>query len=103
MTVDRPLDNCTLPSGDLATRIDSWRTLLARATARRRGTGDVVLEFPAVPDLAALLAGLAVAETDCCGFVSFELAIAAGSVHLRVTGDGDDGRRLLDGMFDAAT
>lgn len=66
---------CTLDPAAIGDRVQEWRTLVARATARMTAAdGTARLEFGRDIDVAAL-AALAAAEQTCCRFFSFTLRI----------------------------
>jgi hypothetical protein len=77
---------CTLPTVAQPLRRDEFDDLFARdlVSVTRKSSQQVRLELRADPAVAARAAGLAVKETGCCSFFSFELAIAHGQVSLTV-------------------
>jgi DNA-binding transcriptional MerR regulator len=77
---------CTLEAADRPRRLEEWRTLLARATAREAVDGGVRLRFPFEADLAAEVARLAAAEQACCSFFDFTVRIAKAGLALEVRG-----------------
>ena len=61
-------------------RVDAWRDVLAQAAGNEGGR----FTFPPDRALAARLADLATAETQCCGHFRFDLAISAAELTLRI-------------------
>jgi hypothetical protein len=76
---------CSLGAGDLTDRLAQWRRLLTSVTSTTRGAGshEVVLDF-GVQTPVAEIAALCADEVSCCAFFTFELAISATAVRLRI-------------------
>lgn len=92
---------CTLVPDQLHQRLDDWQTLLADAVHRQDIPAGVRLQFPPTVDVAAITT-LAAAEQACCGFFTFTLTIAAGTVTLDITAP-DDAQPMVDALVGAAT
>lgn len=78
---------CTLPTDQVADRLDDWNTLLSGAT-RTAIEGGVRIELDdhiAVADIARLAA----VEQDCCRFFAFQLTIDQRGTALDVTAPPD--------------
>jgi hypothetical protein len=77
---------CSLGAGDLTDRLAQWRRLLTAVTSTTRGAGahEVVLDF-GVQTPVAEIAALCAEEVACCPFFTFELAISASAVRLRIS------------------
>jgi hypothetical protein len=79
---------CTLGPADGRDRIAQWRALRERAGAEVRREGAVLtLRFEPQPGVLEELSGLAAAEAECCGFVTWHAALDDGAPTLTVTGD----------------
>jgi DNA-binding transcriptional MerR regulator len=78
--------SCTLEAGEAEQRLDDWRALQGKATAREAVVDGVRLRFPAEAGLATEVARLAAAEHSCCAFLDFTLRIVGGSIALEVRG-----------------
>lgn len=79
---------CSLGPADQATRIDEWRDVLVRVTARAPVDGGLRLTL--APDApVAEIARLAVAEQACCQFFSFALTVDGRGTALEVTAPAD--------------
>lgn len=80
---------CTLPTVERPVRRAEFDDLFARdalAVVRASPTRTLV-DLRADPETAARAAALAVRETGCCSFFTFDLAIGAGAVTLGVATD----------------
>lgn len=78
---------CTLPTLEQPLRRAEFDDLFAQDVVgvTQESPRRVRLELRAAPDAAARAAGLAVRETGCCSFFTFELAITDGRVSLIVS------------------
>jgi len=77
---------CTLPDADRPVRRDGWHALLGSATiATADGPRTARFEFPADPETAAAVAGLASDEVACCAFFEFGIRVREGGLELRAT------------------
>jgi MerR family copper efflux transcriptional regulator len=75
---------CTLDAGAMPQRLDEWRAVLDRATARRStGVGGLRVEFGDEVDLPQL-SRLMAEEQQCCAFFSFSLTVDHRGVALEV-------------------
>lgn len=83
-------DACTLPSADRPFRVAEFDDFFASGVTRATRTDAGGLSFAVRPEAAARAADLAVKETGCCSFFTFELTIATGGVDLLVTAPGHD-------------
>jgi DNA-binding transcriptional MerR regulator len=90
---------CLLEAADQGKRVEEWRRLLARADAREPIDGGLAFRF--APALAGAAAELAVAEQRCCGFLEFNLRLAANGLRLEVRVP-DEAVPLLAGIFGTA-
>ena len=75
---------CTLAPRDVGARLDEWRNALSEATDTRIIDGGYRLCFDHLPDIAARLGALSVAETACCGFFRFSLVATADTLTLDI-------------------
>jgi hypothetical protein len=77
---------CTLPTVEHPLRREEFDALFVQdvRSVVRESPGRVCLELRTEPDAAARAAGLAVQETGCCSFFTFELVISDGSVSLAI-------------------
>jgi len=96
----RPI-GCTLSAAQVPGRMADWEALLTRAGDREAIDGGLRIRFPADPELAAELAGLAAAEQDCCSFYEFTIGIVPGATVLEVRAPAD-AAVLVDALFDVA-
>lgn len=78
---------CTLPTVEQPLRRAEFDGLFAEdvLNVSHESPHRLRLQLRADPDAAARAAGLAVKETGCCSFFSFDLAIADGTVSLDVS------------------
>jgi DNA-binding transcriptional MerR regulator len=97
---------CTLDAGEVSTRVDEWRALLAdkqellQGVTARRGLDDGLrLEFGANTDITEV-ARLAAAEQGCCRFFTFDLVIDSRGIALEVHAP-PDGQSVLTALFGA--
>jgi hypothetical protein len=84
-----PLEACTLPADDMATRMVWIReAILPHAVARETIAGGVALELRDAPGLAAKLDRLVELERDCCSGIAFghQPSSVAGQRRLEVRG-----------------
>ncbi|WP_248579591.1 hypothetical protein [Nocardioides sp. InS609-2] len=79
-------DACTLPTVEQPLRRAEFDDLFARDVLAVVGESPhrVRLDLRADPAAAARAAGLAVKETGCCSFFTFDLTIADGAVSLGI-------------------
>ncbi len=98
---DDPPIVCTLGAGHIGDRVAEWRAVLSEATTRERAAGGVSFHFPAEVDLASL-AALAMAEQDCCRFLTFGLTIEESGVVLDITGP-DDAQPIISALAGASS
>ena len=80
-------DACTLPTVEQPLRRAEFDSLFAEdvLTVNRESPQRVRLELRADAETAARAAGLAVRETGCCSFFTFELTMTDGRVALVVS------------------
>lgn len=78
---------CTLPTVEQPLRRAEFDDLFAQdvLAVTRESPQLVRLELRADPEAAARAAGLAVKETGCCSFFTFELTMTGGKVALAVS------------------
>ena len=78
---------CTLPTVDQPLRRAEFDALFAQDVASLEQVSPERLRFElrADPDAAARAAALAVKETGCCSFFTFDLSIGDGQVSMTVT------------------
>ncbi len=78
---------CTLPTVEQPLRRAEFDDLFARdvLSVTHESPQRVRLDLRADPEAAARAAGLAVKETGCCSFFTFELAMTGGTVALAVS------------------
>lgn len=78
---------CTLPTVEQPLRRAEFDDLFAQdiLTVTQESPQRVRLELRADPDAAARAAGLAVKETGCCSFFTFELSMTDGKVALAIS------------------
>ncbi|MGH3096220.1 MAG: MerR family transcriptional regulator [Streptosporangiales bacterium] len=100
LTVDRPAAGvaCSLTGQGMNERADEWHRALAGAR-HQEIPGGVVLMLPA--ERAATVAGLAVAEQQCCPFFAFRINLDGPVLHLEVRAPADAAGLLID-LFTAA-
>jgi MerR family transcriptional regulator, copper efflux regulator len=95
---------CTLGAGEMSTRLDAWRAVLAGplsgVSARRAlDDGGLRLEFGPHSDVGEI-ARLAAAEQGCCAFFTFALVVDRRGVALEVHAPAD-GLPVLTALFGA--
>jgi len=80
-------DACTLPTVEQPLRRDEFDDLFAHdvLNVTHESPLHLRLELRTDPAAAARAAGLAVKETGCCSFFTFDLTITDGSVSLTVS------------------
>ncbi|SER81340.1 hypothetical protein [Lentzea albida] len=78
-------DACTLPTADRPFRVAEFDDLLAGAVRHRPEHTRLVLELEPRPEVAARAADLAVRETGCCSFFTFELTATGGALSLAIS------------------
>jgi len=95
---------CTLPLADQAGRVAEFAGLFSSTVrgARRTGPTRLHLDLEPSPEAAARAARLAAAETQCCGFFTFTLTAAGGTLSLDVAVP-DSQVPVLDALADAAS
>jgi hypothetical protein len=78
---------CTLPTVEQPLRRADFDDLFAQDVLRVHQTSpqQIRFELRAAPDVAARAASLAVKETDCCSFFTFDLTITDGKVAMIVS------------------
>jgi hypothetical protein len=78
---------CTLPTVEQPLRRAEFDALFAEdVTGVDRVSGERLrFELRAHPEAAARAAGLAVKETGCCSFFTFDLSISGGTVSMTVS------------------
>ena len=76
---------CTLPTADRPFRVAEFDDLLAGAVRHRPERTRLVVELDPRPEVAARAADLAVRETGCCSFFTFDLTMTGGGVRLAIT------------------
>jgi MerR family transcriptional regulator, copper efflux regulator len=91
---------CSLSADQLGERLADWQSVVGTALSREQIEGGVRIRLPARIDVPAL-AGLAVAEHECCPFFTFVLTIGAHGVALVITAP-DDARPLVDALIGPA-
>jgi hypothetical protein len=90
---------CSLSAAGLATQIDRWRRLAARAMTERAETTDGLrVRFRVGPGVEEELRVLVAVENACCSWADWTVQASPGQVMLDVTSDGD-GIAALHGMF----
>lgn len=80
---------CTLNGDQVGGRVATWRALVDQAVERDATPAGIRLRFRADPELAGKLAELAVAETECCRFLSISLSTAGDAMWLHIEGPAD--------------
>jgi hypothetical protein len=75
---------CTLGAGDFKQRAASIRDL-ARRSLRSSRRQSLSLELTYAPDALSEVEDLVARESECCGFLRFELATDATAVRLTIT------------------
>ncbi|SDL22667.1 hypothetical protein SAMN05216298_3150 [Glycomyces sambucus] len=81
-----PVEACRLPVADQPMRLAAFESLFADAVTGVERVGAHLLRLALAPDpaFAARTAELAVREADCCGFFTFTLTAAQGTLALEV-------------------
>jgi hypothetical protein len=80
---------CTLPTVEQPLRRAEFDALFAEDVTRvdRLSPQQVRFDLRPVPDAAARAAALAVKETGCCSFFTFDLSISDGHVSVTISAD----------------
>jgi DNA-binding transcriptional MerR regulator len=86
---DPPAIACTLGEPDLRRRLADWQAVLSLAVRTVHADEQLRVEFEPGAEVAAELAHLCAAETECCPFFEFSLDITANAVVLTIAGTGD--------------
>jgi hypothetical protein len=78
---------CSLPTVEQPLRRAEFDVLFAEdvTAVEQVGTERVRFELRAHPEAAARAAGLAVKETGCCSFFTFDFSISEGTVSMTVS------------------
>ncbi|WP_330275110.1 hypothetical protein OG205_05300 [Lentzea sp. NBC_00516] len=76
---------CTLPTAERPFRQAEFDELLATAVRHRPERTRLVLDLEPRPEVAARAADLAVRETGCCSFFTFELTATGGGLSLAIS------------------
>ncbi|WP_439658863.1 hypothetical protein ACSHWB_41835 [Lentzea sp. HUAS TT2] len=76
---------CTLPTAERPFRVAEFDELFASGVRHRPERTRLVLELEPRPEVAARAADLAVRETGCCSFFTFELTATRGALSLAIT------------------
>ncbi|MFD4638027.1 hypothetical protein ACFWN2_11975 [Lentzea sp. NPDC058436] len=76
---------CTLPTADRPFRVAELDDLLAGAARHRPSRTRLVVELEPRPEVAARAADLAVRETGCCSFFTFDLTMTGDGVSLAIS------------------
>ncbi|HEX8078596.1 MAG TPA: hypothetical protein VF557_00150 [Jatrophihabitans sp.] len=78
---------CALPTEEQPLRIAEFDTLFSRHVqqVRREGTTRLLLALSSGPEVAATAAALAVRESRCCSFFTFDLRITDSALTLVVS------------------
>jgi hypothetical protein len=78
---------CTLPTAEHPLRRAEFDALFAEdvTSVEQVSPERVRLELRAHPEAAARVAGLAVKETGCCSFFTFDISISDGTVSITVS------------------
>ncbi|MCX2949102.1 hypothetical protein [Lentzea sp. NEAU-D7] len=76
---------CTLPTAERPLRLAEFDDLLAGAARHRPVRTRLVLDLERRPEVAARAADLAVRETGCCSFFTFELTATGGGLSLAIS------------------
>ncbi|SFR04568.1 hypothetical protein SAMN04488564_102558 [Lentzea waywayandensis] len=76
---------CTLPRAERPFRVAEFDELLATAERHRPERTRLVLTLEPRPEVAARAADLAVRETGCCSFFTFELTATGGGLSLAIS------------------
>ena len=85
--VQLPVLHCTLGPEELAQRARNWEAAARRGSVRREaGAGRAVLRYHGPPDLEAELRRLVGLESQCCGFLAFDVARDGDDIVLTVSG-----------------
>ena len=93
---------CSLDSRQAEDRLAQWHAVASAATASTQTAEGWRLRFPADPELAGTVAGLAVAEQACCPSIGFRLELRPGALELHVSVP-DEARRLAAELFGTGT
>jgi hypothetical protein len=82
---------CTLDAHDARARQERWALLTRQAapTVERRDHA-VVLQFPAAAGVYEELASLAAAESECCSFLTWEVAVQGDHPTLTIASPAGD-------------
>jgi hypothetical protein len=80
---------CTLDDRSLAVRGAEWRTLFAEASSREAIEEGARLVFPADVSLQERLQHLIEAESECCAWMTFDVAEVGEQVVVTVSGPPD--------------
>jgi hypothetical protein len=89
---------CTLPTVERPLRAAEFDRVFAEARGVERVSPERVrVELEPSGEVAARVADLAVRETGCCSFFTFELTVGAGAVRLDIT-VGPEHVGVLDGI-----
>lgn len=95
---------CTLPTEDQPFRTAEFDALLRDDLVSLSPVPPqrLLLKLRDHPDVAARAASLAVRETRCCSFFTFEILVTEGGVTMVVSTDGTH-ERVLATLYDRAT
>ena len=86
---------CTLSAQDGKSRLERWRKLGRQAApTMRRTTNTIVVTYSATAGVEDELALLAGAESQCCSFLTWDVAVVDGRPTLTVTSPTGDASAL---------
>jgi hypothetical protein len=80
---------CALGDRDAEHRIEEWHHVLAMATRSEHFDGGLRVVFDPSAEVITEVARLCAAETACCPFFSFNLAVTAAATVLNIKGPAD--------------
>ncbi|MQM26886.1 hypothetical protein GFD30_15090 [Glycomyces sp. NEAU-7082] len=98
-----PVDTCRLPTDEQPMRLAAFEDLFATKVlaVERTAPTRLRLDLEAEPETAARVGELALREADCCGFFTFTLTAAQGTLTLEVSVPAQRAG-VLDGLADQA-
>jgi len=85
---------CSLDALETSPRVAAWREVLATALRAEWVGTRLTISFVRGSDIVGRLGGLCVAETSCCPFYSFDVAITAAAIVLTVDVPNDQEQTL---------
>ena len=77
--------SCTLTQTELIERVQAWKALALRSTARTLGPGTIKSSYPRTSEIETELNALVEAEAECCSFLRFDVQITPRTIEVALS------------------